>query len=127
MMGFVAYAQNLNETVKLLTMSKVVQLTSSCTEKNRIFVTGSAMMSTKLSASKQAIDNAIQDLLQHPPISVPFLKRCQLLEKHDRIAIGYKNHNSFVNTISIQTPKQNESRMHMHGTPGNNASYGTNY
>lgn len=75
MMGFVAYAQNINESVKILCMSKLVQFASS-QEKNRIFVTGNAMMSTKLSATKTAIEKAIEELQDHPPICVPYLKRC---------------------------------------------------
>ena len=59
MMGFISYAQNLNDTVKLLCMSKMLSLVHSTHEKNRIFVTGNAMMSTKLSSSKQAIDKAV--------------------------------------------------------------------
>ena len=76
MMGFVAYAQNLNETVKLLCMSKMVQIVSSHHDKNRIFVTGNAMMSTKLSCSKTAIEKAIKQLDEHPPLTIPYLKRC---------------------------------------------------
>ena len=51
MMGFIAYAQNINETVKLICMSKLVNLVNTGHDKNRIFVTGNAMMSTKLSSS----------------------------------------------------------------------------
>lgn len=76
MMGFVAYAQNINETVKILCMSKMVQLVASNHDKNRIFVTGNSMMSTKLSATKPAIDKAVKELEECPPISVPYLKRC---------------------------------------------------
>jgi len=76
MMGFIAYAQNINETIKLLCMSKLVALVHSNHDKNRIFVTGNAMMSTKLSSSKQAIEKAIRQLEEHPAISIPYLRRC---------------------------------------------------
>lgn len=84
MMGFIAYAQNINESVKLLCMSKLVALVHSSHDKNRIFVTGNAMMSTKLSSSKQAIEKAITQLHEHPIINVPHLRRCQLLDRQER-------------------------------------------
>lgn len=64
MMGFIAYAQNLEQTVKLLTFCKNVNF-NEAHDKNRIFVTGTAMMSTKLSTSAAAIQKAT-DALQNP-------------------------------------------------------------
>lgn len=90
-MGFIAYAQNINETVKLLCMSKLVALVHSTHDKNRIFVTGNAMMSTKLSSSKAAIDKAIRNLEAHPSINIPYLRRCQLLDRQERNARTEKN------------------------------------
>jgi hypothetical protein len=90
-MGFIAYAQNINESIKLLCMSKLVALVHSTHDKNRIFVTGNAMMSTKLSSSKQAIEKAVAQLEAHPAINIPYLRRCQLLDRHERNARTEKN------------------------------------
>jgi len=51
MMGFIAYAQNIENTVRLMTFSKNANLNEPH-DKNRIFVTGLSMFSAKLSTSK---------------------------------------------------------------------------
>ena len=53
MMGFIAYAQNIENSIRLITFSKNANLNEPH-DKNRIFVTGLSMMSTKLSISKAA-------------------------------------------------------------------------
>jgi hypothetical protein len=100
MMGFIAFAQNLNETVKLQCMSKLVQLIHSSHDKNRIFVTGNAMMSTKLSSSKQAIEKAINQLHDHPNLNIPYIRRCQLLDRQER---------------TVRTDKSSVSANYLHG------------
>ena len=87
MMGFIAYAQNLEQTVKLLTFCKNVNF-NEAHDKNRIFVTGTAMMSTKLSTSAAAIQKAT-DALQNPnnhnsTIHVGKIKRTCVLDRAQR-------------------------------------------
>ena len=54
MMGFIAYAGNIDNTCKLISFSKAVQLNDQ-TDKNRIFVTGTSIMSTKLPTTMPAV------------------------------------------------------------------------
>ena len=54
MMGFIAYAQNLDNSCKLLSFNKAMKL-NEVQDKNRIFVTGTSIMSTKLPTSKAAV------------------------------------------------------------------------
>ena len=63
MMGFIAYAQNIENTVKLMTFNKNTTL-NDAHDKNRIFVTGNTMFSAKLSTSKAAQDKVIDQLAQ---------------------------------------------------------------
>ena len=51
MMGFIAYAQNIENSVRMLAFSSKVNL-SEVQEKNRLFVTGLNMMSLKASDKK---------------------------------------------------------------------------
>lgn len=91
MMGFIAYAHNLNDTIKLQCMSKYVAFINSSTDKNRIFVTGNAMMSTKLSSSKQAIEKALNQLEEHQALSIPMIRRCHMLDRQERTIRIEKN------------------------------------
>lgn len=63
MMGFIAYAQNLENTIKLMTFNKNTSLNESH-DKNRIFVTGLTMFSAKLSTSKAAQEKVVDQLGQ---------------------------------------------------------------
>jgi hypothetical protein len=53
MMSFIAYPQNLENACKLISCSKLVSFNEGPHDKNRIFVSGSAIMSTKLSVNLQ--------------------------------------------------------------------------
>ena len=61
MMGFIAYAHHIENSCKLLSFSKTVQF-NEAHDKNRIFVTGTSIMSTKLPTSQQAIAKVCEQL-----------------------------------------------------------------
>ena len=48
LMSFILYGQNLESTVKLLTYSKAISLVEGQHEKNRQYLSGTSIMSTKL-------------------------------------------------------------------------------
>ena len=51
MMSFIAYAQHLENSCKLISSSKLINLSDGPNDKNRIYMSGAATMSTKLTAS----------------------------------------------------------------------------
>ena len=51
MMSFIAYPQHLEASCKLLSCSKAINFTETNHDKNRIFVSGTSIMSTKLHVS----------------------------------------------------------------------------
>ncbi len=82
MMGFIAYALNIENSVKMMSFSKLISLNEPH-EKNRIFVTGTSMMSAKASASSAAV-NKVCDQLERLEIKRDKLKRCNFLDRHTR-------------------------------------------
>lgn len=60
-MGFIAYAINLDNTCKMLSFNKTMKLCEP-QDKNRIFVTGTSIMSTKLPTSKAAVSKQCEQL-----------------------------------------------------------------
>jgi len=81
-MGFIAYAHNIENTVKLMSFSKLIQLNEPH-EKNRIFVTGQSMMSTKINSSSASVAK-ICDQLIHLPLKRDKMKRANFLDRHTR-------------------------------------------
>ena len=101
MMGFIAYAQNIENTVKLMTCSKLIQLNEPH-EKNRIFVTGHSMMSTKISSSEASINKAYSQL-QRTEIKRDKVKRANFLDRNTRSGILRKMRDSLQVAIDLQT------------------------
>lgn len=50
-MEFIAYAKNIDQTIKLVCMSKAVNFIQSNNDKNRIFVTATEIMPSKSGSS----------------------------------------------------------------------------
>jgi hypothetical protein len=53
MMSFIAYPQNLENACKIIACNKIVSFAEGPHDKNRIFVSGNTIMSTKLTISLQ--------------------------------------------------------------------------
>ena len=85
MMGFIAYAHNIENTVKLLSFSKLISLNEPH-DKNRIFVTGQKIMSTNLVSTSSAITKAL-DHLESQEIRKDKVKRANFLDRHSRVGI----------------------------------------
>jgi len=60
-MSFIAYAGNLEQTARLISFNKNINLNDTH-DKNRIFVTGHSIMSQKLSASEKSFNKACDAL-----------------------------------------------------------------
>ena len=79
--AFIAYAQNLEQTIKLQCFSRAVCLVHSVNEKNRIFITGEEPMSTKCPTSETARNKLLDKIAQVGTLNVPQVRRGQLLQR----------------------------------------------
>jgi len=80
MMSFIAYPSHLENACKLIASSKLITFSEGPHDKNRIYLSGSAIMSTKLTVS---LANSIKlcGKLQEEEIHSSRLKRMNFLEK----------------------------------------------
>lgn len=62
MMSFIAYPYHLEGCCRLLTQSRLVALTEDCNEKQRLYMCGTAIMSTKLPVGKEHSRKACDQL-----------------------------------------------------------------
>ena len=83
MMSFIAYANNLECSCKLISSSKQVQFSENPHEKNRIYLSGTSIMSTKLPVGL-AHCKKICDQLREQPVCQNKIKRTNYLEKNNR-------------------------------------------
>jgi hypothetical protein len=58
-MEFIAYAKNIDQTIKLVCMSKAVNFIQSNNEKNRIFVTANDIMPQRQGSSPETLQNIL--------------------------------------------------------------------
>ena len=80
-MSFIAYAQHLEMTCKLITCSKQIILNENgALDKNRIYLSGTSIMSTKLTVSL-AQRNKYCELLAETEVGLSKIRRCNFLEK----------------------------------------------
>jgi len=83
-MEFIAYAKNIDQTIKLVCMSKAVNFIHSNNDKNRIFVTATEIMPSKSGSSSQTLNEILNELSELPSLSIPLVKRCQLLDRFEK-------------------------------------------
>ena len=81
MMSFIVYPQNLENACKLISCNKVVSFGDGPHEKNRIFMSGSTIMSTKLTISMQNSKRVCDQILAQD-FTLAKLKRSNVLDKH---------------------------------------------
>lgn len=79
-MSFIAYAQHIENTCKLITSSKSISLCENV-DKNRIYLSGTSIMSTKLTVSL-ANCRKICEQVSNTDISRNKIKRINFLEKN---------------------------------------------
>jgi len=82
MMGFIAYAQNVENTVKLITFNKNLNLNEPH-DKNRIFVTGTSIMSQKVPTSLAAQNKAAEQL-NNTKVFSEKLRRANIVDRTRR-------------------------------------------
>jgi len=92
MMSFIAYAQNLEQTCKLLTYNKQVNYGDGSHDTNRSYVSGNAIMSIKLPVSK-AISNDLCSQLQETEIHKCMVKKNNFLDKNTYVKCTNKMKN----------------------------------
>lgn len=80
MMSFIAYAQHIENSCKLITSSKSISLCENA-DKNRIYLSGATIMSTKLTVSL-ANCRKICEQIVNTSVSRGKIKRINFLEKN---------------------------------------------
>lgn len=80
MMSFIAYPNNIENACKLLSCNKTINFYEGPNDKNRIFVCGTHIMSTKLSVSLENCKKICNKIRDTSPIQ-KCLKRSNVLEK----------------------------------------------
>jgi hypothetical protein len=88
-MSFIAYPQHLENACKLISHSKVINLSEGPNDKNRIFISGNAIMSTKLTVSLQNSKKICQQI-EEQEIFQQKIKRTNVLEKQQRLQATQK-------------------------------------
>jgi hypothetical protein len=83
MMSFIAYAQHLEATCKLITSSKSIALCESM-DKNRIYLSGTTIMSTKLTVSLANCNKICNHLADTEIVCTNKIKRINYLDKHQK-------------------------------------------
>jgi hypothetical protein len=83
MMSFIAYAQHLEATCKLITSSKSISLCESM-DKNRIYLSGTTIMSTKLTVSLANCNKICNQLADTDIVCTNKIKRTNYLDKHQK-------------------------------------------
>ena len=99
-MGFIAYAHHIESSCKLLSFNKHLQL-NEVHEKNRIFVTGTSCMSTKMGSSVTAQAKAVE-ALNKQPIFFDQIKRGFMLDRHNRNTAMKKMRDCLQTVIEMQ-------------------------
>jgi len=82
-MGFIAYSHNLENTAKLLTFSKLVQLKEQ-NDRNRVFVTGQTLMTGKFDDAGGQTSSKICEQLESVVFNRSKIRRVNLLDKNSR-------------------------------------------
>ena len=82
-MSFIAYAQNLEMACRMVSYSKQVNLTENHNDKNRIYLSGTSIMSTKLTVSMAQCKKLCEQVVQQE-LLVAKVKRSNFLEKQGR-------------------------------------------
>ena len=98
-MSFIAYAGNLEQTARLISFNKNINL-NDAHDKNRIFVTGHSIMSQKLSSTDKSINKACENLSLQPVFRQK-IKRCNILEKGSRNECHKKMRESLAITLEL--------------------------
>mmetsp|Transcript_33642 Transcript_33642/g.51891 ORF Transcript_33642/g.51891 Transcript_33642/m.51891 type:complete len:121 (+) Transcript_33642:277-639(+) len=95
-MGFIAYSHNIENSVRQLTLSKLVNL-KEAGDRNRLFVTGQQMMLTEATTS-----SALCGILQDQEVRRSKIRRASLLDKNNRATIVKKMKDSLQITLDLQ-------------------------
>lgn len=102
MLSFIAYPPNLEAACKLLSQNKTVSLNDGPVyNKNRIFVSGTSIMSTKLTVSLAQSRKLCEDL-QHCDVRKLQVKKANFLDKKERVNVTQKMKGLLSSIVELQ-------------------------
>lgn len=101
MMSFITYPQHLEYACKLISNSKAVCLTEGTHDKNRIYLSGTSIMSTKLNVSLAQSRKICEEIKDHE-MSEPRIRKTNYLDKQPRAACTLKMKNHLQAVLDLQ-------------------------